>query len=291
MFARHGRVAVVLLCVFLGHVTHAVTDRRFARRMVRGERHIVAVIASFNNAAWYKRNLDSIFDQRYDNYHVIYIDDCSTDGTYDLVQAYVKERGQEQRVAVFKNEQNVGALCGQYHAVHACDDKTIIVTIDGDDWLKHENAFGMLNDAYDDKNVLMTYGQYEEYPEWKLGQCQALPAEVIEKVTYRQYSWRTSQLRTFYAGLFKRVKREDLIDSDGNFFKVAGDIAFMFPMLEMAGGRIRFISDIIYVYNQTPFNDFRINRPEQYRIDMMIRSRKPYGRLGDTEAHVLSADW
>jgi len=289
MQARLGRLTA-LLCTILATSSYADTYRRFARRLVRGERHIVAVITSYNNAAWCKRNLDSIFDQQYENYNVIYIDDASTDGTYEMVHAHVKERGQEQRVAVFRNEKNMGALYGIYHAVHALDDKTIVATVDGDDWLKHDKVFSLLNEAYDDKDVLMTYGQYEEYPEWKLGQCKDFPQEIIAKSAYRQYYWYSSQLRTFYAGLFKRVKQDDLL-IEGEFVRPGCDLFYMFPMLEMAGGRMRFISTINYVYNQTPFNDFRANRPMQFKNEKIARAMPVYSRLNDEEARSLSADW
>ena len=40
-------------------------------------------VPSFNNAQnrLYLRNLDSIFQQEYQNYHVVYVNDASTDGT------------------------------------------------------------------------------------------------------------------------------------------------------------------------------------------------------------------
>ena len=46
------------------------------------EHEFVVVVSSFNNDAYFERNLNSIFSQDYKNYHVIYIDDCSTDNTY-----------------------------------------------------------------------------------------------------------------------------------------------------------------------------------------------------------------
>jgi len=46
---------------------------------------LVVVIPSFNNARWCRRNLESVLDQAYPLYRVIYIDDASTDGTPDLV--------------------------------------------------------------------------------------------------------------------------------------------------------------------------------------------------------------
>lgn len=46
------------------------------------------VVPSYNNVAsnLYKRNIDSIFMQVYDNYHVVYIDDASPDKTGQKVK-------------------------------------------------------------------------------------------------------------------------------------------------------------------------------------------------------------
>ena len=45
------------------------------------ERSIVVIIPSYNNVRWVEKNLMSVFEQKYENFRVIYIDDCSTDGT------------------------------------------------------------------------------------------------------------------------------------------------------------------------------------------------------------------
>ena len=55
-------------------------------RQIKKNINFVIVIPSYNNAQWYKRNLDSVFAQTYKNFSVIYLDDCSPDGTGQLVK-------------------------------------------------------------------------------------------------------------------------------------------------------------------------------------------------------------
>ena len=55
------------------------------------EKHFVIVCASYNNKDWYRWNLDSLINQDYKNYHIMYIDDFSTDGTGALVAKYIQE--------------------------------------------------------------------------------------------------------------------------------------------------------------------------------------------------------
>jgi len=241
---------------------------------------VVVVIPSYNNAEWYDKNLSSVFAQDYANYSVIYIDDKSSDNTYQLVTQKVAASGKQKQVKVIGNEQRKGALANIYNAIHThCSDKDIVVLLDGDDWFKHENVLSTVVRAYDDANILMTYGQYEEYPSGRIGQCQAIPRTVIEAHAYRKYPWVTSHLRTFYAGLFKKIKKEDFM-YQGDFFTVTWDMAILFPMLEMAAGRWKFIEDVLYVYNMaTPLNDYKTKFELQQMCHYYIRHQPPYAAL------------
>ncbi len=51
----------------------------------------------------------------------------------------------------------------------------------------------------------------------------------------------TSALRTFKYKLWKNIKEEDLKNREGKFYEAAWDLAFMFPMFEMAGEKIEFV--------------------------------------------------
>lgn len=241
--------------------------------------HIVAVVASYNNQKWYKQNLDSIFMQKYDNYHVIYIDDVSPDGTGELVKAYIKEKGKETTVRLICNTKRIGALANQYKAIHMCDDHDIIIIVDGDDWLAHENVFAKINEVYSSGEVWLTYGQFQEYPTNDPGFCCPMPENIVNQNAFRKHGHIPSHLRTFYAGLFKRIKLKDLL-WQGKFLPMTGDIAAMFPMIEMARDHFRFIPEVLYVYNGVnPINDHKVSKQLQYELDREIRSRPRYQKL------------
>jgi hypothetical protein len=54
----------------------------------------------------------------------------------------------------------------------------------------------------------------------------------------------------------------------------------MFPMIEMAGERHRFIPDVVYVYNrQNPINDDKVNTQLQRDMESYIRAMPRYQRL------------
>lgn len=255
--------------------------------IINGEKHLVVVIPSYNNKDWYKRNLDSVFAQNYSNYNLIYVDDCSPDGTGQLVENYIRDCKQEHRCRLIKNRERKGTLYNLYQAIHSCDNQSIIIDLDGDDWLYGKDVFQTINRAYDDHHVWLTYGQYVMYPERHLGLCRDIPQDIIEQNSYRKNQWMTSHLRTFYAGLFKAIEKDDFI-INGEFYPTTSDMAFMYPMLEMAGGHIRFIDKIMYIYNNdTPINDYKVRLQLQARCERNIRNQEPYKPLEFNQAEAL----
>lgn len=242
-------------------------------------KHFVFITASYNNATWYERSLCSVFDQDYTDWSMIYIDDCSTDGTGELVDAYIEERGMTDKVYVMHNTERMGHCYNQFHVIRSCPDDAIIVILDGDDWLMHNGVLTMLNEVYQDE-VWITYGQFWYFKRNVKGCSRQIPDEIIEKNAIRKHpSWITSHMRTFYAGLYKKIKPEDFM-YEGDFLPMSVDAAAMFPMIEMAGWHSRFISEIIYMYNDSNTQSFFHQKAEkQKEILNMLRSYAPYEPL------------
>lgn len=249
------------------------------------QRKIIVVIPSYNNYEWCVPNLISLFVQEYDNYEILVIDDCSTDGTYERMQQLVEDYGQGHRTTILRNEKRMGAMANWYKAIHMCPDDAIIFQLDGDDWLATIYALRRINQEYADPNVWMTYGQYKDYPSENVGFCQALPDDVIERNAYRKWHWVTSHPRTFYAWLFKKIKKEDfLYEETRDFYPMTCDQAIMFPLLELAGKHSRFIPDVLYVYNRdNPINDEKIDVRLSFQCERAIRGSQSY--------HPLKSRW
>ncbi|BDC34781.1 hypothetical protein Noda2021_07390 [Candidatus Dependentiae bacterium Noda2021] len=238
--------------------------------------HFVVIIPSYNNKEWYKKNLDSVLSQRYTNFEVVYVADAPTDGTETLVEEYFNTKTTPIKCTLIKNEKRSGALCNLYHAIHECQPHYVVVTVDGDDWLPDENVLTYLNDVYSNRNVWMTYGQSLHYPSNRIGGARQIPDTIIQTNAHRDYEWVATHLRTFYAGLFQQIRQEDLM-YENKFYSVTWDLAFMFPMLEMAGSHSRYIDRIMYVYNcNNPISDFRIAAQLQGAYEKDIRSKPRY---------------
>ncbi len=237
--------------------------------------HFVILVPSYNNSEWYKKNLESIFTQTYPHYRVIYIDDCSPDGTGQLVHDHVIQNNWHEKTSVIINTNRKGALANLYYGIHSAQDNEIIVTLDGDDWFAHEQVLEILAEVYRDPNVWLTYGQYS-HPWGGIGCPRAINQDVVERNAYRETASVASHLRTFYAGLFKKIKLKDLL-YEGTFFPMTWDWAMMYPMLEMSRGKFRFISEVLYIYNtDNPINDSKVDGSFQEHLGKIIQKKEPY---------------
>ena len=241
------------------------------------EKPFVIIIASYNNEKWYFINLMSAISQNYSNFRIIYINDNSKDNTAVLVSDFLKQYDVGKKISFINNNERIGALANYYHAIYLCQPQEIIVMLDGDDWLIDENVLSTLNKVYQDNDIWITYGQWKSYPYNYLGNSRQLPAEVIAAKNYRQSEWVTSHLRTFYAALFHKIKRSDFLYQNEIFFPMAWDQVIMFALLELGGEHSKFISDILYIYNQAnPINDDKINLAFQINLENIIRKQQKY---------------
>lgn len=244
----------------------------------------VVVIPSYNNKDWYKNNLDSVLGQTYKNYRAIYIDDCSPDGTYKFVKQYLTKFDKEKKFTLIGNETRQLALANHYKAIHMCDDNEIIVNLDGDDFFANDKILELLNIVYSDSNVWLTYSQFENWPLKKIGWCKPYPNINIKTNCFREFGFWCAQLRTFYVWLAKRIKLEDLLYDEtpfeGKFYPMSGDVALMFPMLEMCGDRFKFIPDILVERNvANQINDYKVSQNMQTHIARKICKKEKYKRL------------
>ena len=254
--------------------------KRIKTKVKKVEKPFVIIVPSYNNQDWYHHNLKSILLQKYTNYRVLYFDDNSTDQTGNLVEKFIKQKKIKQ-ITFIKNNKRCGALANLWQGIQLAEDNEIIINLDGDDWFAHDQVLNELNTIYQSSEVWLTYGQFQNWPTKKMGWCKEIPEKIIQHNQFRQYGFWFAQPRTYYAWLAKKIKKENLIDQKTkNFYMVAGDVALMFPLVEMAGTHIKFIPNILCYRNvKTPLNDFKCNLKEQLKTTQKISSLKPYQKL------------
>ncbi|GAB5411429.1 MAG: hypothetical protein ChlgKO_05430 [Chlamydiales bacterium] len=262
-----------LLGFFLFYPIYLVKNEPSAKE----QKPFVILIPSYNNEAYCVENIRSALNQNYQNYRIIFINDCSSDRTLELVE---KESASSPKVLIINNKERRLALANVYDAIHHnIQDDEIVVTLDGDDELAHPNVLTHLNNIYAKKEIWLTYGQYAEKRSCREGFATPFPKECLQNNSFRKYPKLPTHLRTFYAWLFKHIDLSDL-QSNGQFYTMSWDSAAMLPMIEMARDHFVFIPEVLYIYNDSnPLSDHRINQKLQFAINQEIRNKPAYTPL------------
>lgn len=250
--------------------------------------HFCIVAPSYNNRNYTEQHLKSIITQENNNWRMIYIDDNSNDGTSEFVAKIKKDHSiDDNKIKLINNPQRAGSPVRSiyYAAHHFCQDQEVMLVVDGDDALA-PLALSKLADVYSNNTVWMTYGQYIIIPDGNLGLCRELSA--AEWKNLRKSPWVTSHLRTSYTWLFKKIRVQDL-QRDGNFLQAVGDMATMFPMLEMSGSEhVRYIAEIMYLYRHHGNNEYIVRHTQAVMSEQYIRSLPRYQKLFESSSIALA---
>jgi len=248
------------------------------------DNHFKIIVPFYNVEEWIRAGIRSVKKQTYSNFECVLANDASTDKSFEIAKEEIKL---DSRFKLINSVEKTCTLVNTCKAVDSSSPKSedIIVMLDGDDWLASGDVLTILNEIYNREKCWMTYGSYVEYPSGFRGKfAKRLPPSVVENNSFRENPWSTGHLRTFKYKLWQNIDLEDFKDSSGQYYTMTGDLAAMFPMLEMAAERSYFIDDVLYVYNnQNPLNDHKIDNRRQIMIEHEIRNKKKYSRLGDTK--------
>jgi glycosyltransferase involved in cell wall biosynthesis len=246
------------------------------------QNNFAVIVPVYNAEKWIGHCIESILTQDYDNYKLYVIDDHSTDDTWDIIKSY--------NIYCKRNRKRSGALSNLVHGIKQFNKTDIIVTVDGDDYLADDHVLTYLNSIYQ-QDIWLTYGSFLPLSGRYSGTCQSLSHthtvddsgkwvdNYLTPQTYRQSGvWVTSHLRTFRKWLWDNIKDEDL--RDGEYYETAWDMAFMYPMIEMAVKHIFFIDKILYIYNDlNPMCNGTVDPQLQIQTGKQIQSKSIYKEL------------
>lgn len=236
---------------------------------------MVILTTTYNCEKFIEKSLLSIMSQRFKDFKCYITDDMSTDNTIKIVKETIKD---DSRFILIENHEKFYQP-GNYEQVirwRGIEGEEICVEVDGDDWLPNSNVLTKINEIYQDENVWMTSGSFK-YHDGRPGFANP-PTKFTD---IRKQTFTLSHLRTWKSWLWKKILPEDLKDENDKFWSVAGDLAFMFPMLEMSGEEhYRFLPDINYIYNESnPINDHKVNLNKVMTTVNKIRNKKEYQKL------------
>jgi glycosyltransferase involved in cell wall biosynthesis len=242
-------------------------------------KHKIITISTFWNCeTLIEDNINMIKNQTYKNFVSYFIDDMSTDNSYEVAK---KAIGNDNRFILIKNESKKYKTKNFVDAIinnPIIKDNDIIVEIDGDDRLINENVLVNIDNIFKDPNIWICGSKWQD----KNGRSMKFGRADADKP--RSSEWNFSHLRSFRSFLFRKIKDEDL-KYNGEYFKAACDLGYGMPMLEMAGNEHYFYLDqVTYLYNwhdkqsysnKNSFGDKTL----QGKIAKHIYNSKPYSKL------------
>ena len=76
------------------------------------------VMPAYDNARYVGDTIRSVLAQTYGNWELLFVDDCSTDGTVDIAESFG-----DPRIRIFRNEKNSGAALSRNRALREAKGK------------------------------------------------------------------------------------------------------------------------------------------------------------------------
>jgi glycosyltransferase involved in cell wall biosynthesis len=214
--------------------------------------------------------------QNHNDFRCFITDDLSTDNTRNKIKNLIQN---DNRFTLIENTKKMYQP-GNYDQIirgnYNVKDDDICIEVDGDDWLPDAEVFNRIESTYLDDNVWLANGAFK-FHDGRMGFSS--PHTNFDNIRHQPFT--LSHIRTWKGFLWRKIKQEDLKDSNGEYWDVAGDLAFMFPMVEMSGiDHYRFMYDINYVYNdENPLNDHKLHLWRVQHVNNIIRNYKPYNKL------------
>lgn len=93
-------------------------------------------ISAYNIEKYIERAITSVTEQKFKNFELLIVDDCSTDNTYNIIKKYENVKN----VKIFKTLQNTGTASGTRNVALENASGEYILFLDGDDTLYNENT-------------------------------------------------------------------------------------------------------------------------------------------------------
>jgi glycosyltransferase involved in cell wall biosynthesis len=242
---------------------------------------MIKIVSCFWNASNYvEKCINSVKSQTFKDYKMFLIDDMSTDSSKDIVKKLIEG---DDRFTFIENTNKKFKLKNFDDLIMdetLFDDEDIIVELDGDDWLYNENVLEIINKKYEsNKNLWLTNGSFV-YSNGRIGFSGKANYDSVRSDVFM-----FSHLRTWKTHLWRKIDESSFLDTNGEYFKSAADVAYSFPMVEMAGkNHYEFIPDILLVYNEeSPYNDHKEGSSagvnDQFRCASIIRNLPKYKSL------------
>jgi glycosyltransferase involved in cell wall biosynthesis len=213
------------------------------------------IMANYNNARYIAQAIESVRCQRFADWELIIVEDCSTDGSEAVIEQYLGD----ERIRLIRHKTNRGYTAALKTGISEVRSKLFGI-LDSDDALT-PHAIGTMHEWHvREPDCGLIYSQFafcdENLNRRKIGFCAEIP------------SGRTS-LDANVVSHFKTFKLRDYLKTAGYDENIlyAEDVDIVYKMEEVAG--MKFVDECLYWYRDTPNSICR--SPEKINVGIMSR--------------------
>lgn len=235
---------------------------------------ISVIVPNYNHENYLKKRLDSIFNQTYQNFEVILLDDCSTDNSRQILSEYAKKTKVSH--CIF-NEINSGNTFAQWQKGISLAQGDYIWIAESDDFCENNFLHKVSEPLLKDSQVVLSYCQSNRVNEygviignWK-EHTNSLDAKQFESdfildgnLFIEKYLIYLNAIPNASAVLFKKKNLNISDDLISNIhLKSCGD--WVLYLQQITNYKIAFIAD--------SFNNFRFHSDSVIAAAVKIESR------------------
>ena len=104
-------------------------------------------MAVYNGEKYLRQQIDSLLAQTVSDFEIVICDDCSTDGTWNLIKFYSEC---DDRIRAYQNSRNLGFKKNFEHAISLCTGEYIALSDQDDIWTQNhlELLYNSIGDKY-----------------------------------------------------------------------------------------------------------------------------------------------
>lgn len=226
--------------------------------------------------------LESVYLQTFDRSRVrhVFVDDASTDDTHELISAWL-EKHPDHNVEYIHNQERMGGTANTLFGFRKAPESSIVVELNGDDWLADNKVLRFLDKVYSSHDVWMTYNTLRYLNSLPALWARPLPADIVRENRARDFAeWVTSAPHTFRKKLFDHIAEDTFLDPEtGRYWESADDQAIYLAMLELAGEHARHLYRISYIYNVHDASHVAFEAGQSQQRAKRVRQSRKYEPL------------
>lgn len=206
---------------------------------------VSVIVPNYNHAPYLRQRLDSIFNQTFQDFEVIILDDCSTDNSKEIIEEY---RNYPKISHIVYNEKNSGSPFKQWAKGFDLAQGEYIWIAESDDWAELNFLEELTSAIEQNQNILIAFCQsiYSYGNSTKIAHFLSSSCIMNGKEFFNKYMLFRNAICNASSVLFRKSALKKIPFFYQNFHG-AGDYLFWIEFL--------FIGDIAYIHK--PLNYFR----------------------------------